>query len=355
MSRTSARNEARELLAWYDRHRRALPWRALPGVVADPYAVWLSEIMLQQTGVEAVKGYFERFLSRWPDVGALAAAPIDEVMKAWAGLGYYSRARNLHACAREVSAAHAGRFPQEEAALRALPGIGAYTAAAIAAIAFGRRAVVIDGNVERVVARLRAIEEPLPAAKVAIRTAAEALTPERRAGDFAQAMMDLGSMVCRPKRPACALCPLRPGCAAHQGGMEETLPRRAPKAERPRREGAAFFIQRADGHVLVRTRPPKGLLGGMTELPGTPWTSDFDTESAPAFAPIAATYRRLPGKVEHVFTHFALRLQVFVAAPLGQVAAPAGHRFVSPSDLDAEALPTVMRKVVAFVAASDAS
>jgi A/G-specific adenine glycosylase len=232
-----------------------------------------------------------------------------------------------------------------------LPGIGAYTAAAIAAIAFGHRAIVIDGNVERVVARLRAIEAPLPAAKIAIRAATEALTPEKRAGDFAQAMMDLGSMICRPKRPACALCPLRPGCSGHQRGIEETLPSRAPKAERPRREGAAFFIRRADGHVLVRTRPPRGLLGGMTELPGTPWTSDFDARSAPGLAPIAATYRCLPGTVEHVFTHFALRLRVFVAGPLGHVAAPAGHRFVSPSELEGEALPTVMRKVVAFVAA----
>jgi A/G-specific adenine glycosylase len=344
----SSMTEATLLLAWYDRHRRHLPWRSAPGHPADPYAVWLSEIMLQQTTVQAVKAYFEAFLVRWPRVEDLAAASSDDIMRAWAGLGYYSRARNLHACAKVVAGEYGGRFPDTEESLRALPGIGPYTAAAIAAIAFGRRAVVVDGNVERVVTRLFAIEEPLPRAKPTIRAAADGLTPDLRAGDFAQAMMDLGATVCTPRRPACSLCPLNAGCVAYREVRQEVFPMKAPKAERPSRAGAAFFLRRGDGAVLVRTRPPRGLLGGMTEIPGSEWHADFDPAQALASAPLAAAWRQLPGTVEHVFTHFALRLTVFAAfADAGELAAPDGYRFVADRELDLEALPTVMRKIVA--------
>ncbi len=337
--------ESARLLAWYDRHRRHLPWRAAPGVAADPYAVWLSEIMLQQTTVQAVKPYFERFLASWPRVEDLAGADTEDVMRAWAGLGYYSRARNLHACAKAVAADHGGRFPASEAGLRELPGIGPYTAAAIAAIAFGLRAVVVDGNVERVVTRLFAIEEPMPRAKPLVRACTDQLTPDLRAGDFAQAMMDLGATICAPRRPACALCPLNEGCIARAQQRPEIFPVKLPKAERPARAGAAFFLRRSDGAVLVRTRAPKGLLGGMTEIPGTPWSADFQLETALASAPMAAQWLRLPGVVEHVFTHFALRLTIFV----GQSDAPApdDFRFVGDDVLDGEALPSLMRKVIA--------
>jgi len=336
---------AAELLGWYDRHRRELPWRAPPGVTPDPYGVWLSEIMLQQTTVPAVKAYYEKFLALWPTVGDLAAAPVEDVMKAWAGLGYYSRARNLHACAISV-AGRGGEFPHSEEELRALPGIGPYTAAAIASIAFGRRAVVVDGNVERVVTRLDMIAEPLPKAKPLIRAATDAITPQERAGDFAQAMMDLGATICTPRRPACALCPLRNMCLAQREGSPESYPRKAPKQERPLRRGAAFFVQRADGFVLVRTRPPKGLLGGMTEIPGTPWAVDFDPAGAKNHAPLKARWRKLPGTVEHVFTHFALELVVFLADVREGCPAPDGARWVAARELQHEALPSVMRKVV---------
>ncbi len=334
------------MLAWYDRHRRVLPWRALPGQRADAYAVWLSEIMLQQTTVAAVKAYFEAFLTRWPAVGLLAAAPTEEVMKQWAGLGYYSRARNLHACAKVVAEEHGGIFPDRETALLALPGIGPYTAAAIAAIAFDRRATVVDGNVERVVSRLFVIEEPLPSAKPLIKAKADLLTPSLRPGDYAQAMMDLGATICTPRRPACALCPLRPSCQASALGTAEAFPRKAPKAERPARSGAAFFLRRADGAVLVRSRPPKGLLGGMTEIPGTQWSGDFNLAHALKEAPMPASYRKLGAHVEHVFTHFALTLSVFVADVPQNAATPEGCRWVSAEALDGEALPSLMRKVV---------
>lgn len=338
--------EAADLLAWYDRHRRRLPWRSDPGVQADPYAVWLSEIMLQQTTVQAVKPYFEGFLARWPRVEDLAAASSDDVMRAWAGLGYYSRARNLHACAIKVASDHGGAFPDTEDGLLRLPGVGPYTAAAIAAIAFGRRAVVVDGNVERVVTRLFSISEPMPRAKPLVRTAMDGLTPDARAGDFAQAMMDLGATICTPRRPACALCPLNEGCGARRAGNPDMFPVKAPKADRPARAGAAFYLRRRDGAVLVRTRPPRGLLGGMTEIPGSVWSADFDLAAALDHAPAPAPWRRLPGVVEHVFTHFALRLTVY-AAEFDGSEAPDGYRFVAAAGLDAEALPTVMRKVVA--------
>src|ERR1019366_7791005 len=267
---------AAAVLAWYDRHRRALPWRPRPREPADPYKVWLSEIMLQQTTVASVKPYFAAFVARWPNVDLLAQASSGDVMRAWAGLGYYSRARNLHACSKIIAGEFGGRFPATEAALRNLPGIGPYTAAAIAAIAFGQRAAAIDGNVTRVAARLFSIETPLPAASSAIKARAEGMVPAARPGDFAQAMMDLGAMVCTPRKPSCGLCPLRDFCLGSASGHAETLPRKAPRPPRPLRRGAAFFVRRRDGAVLVRTRPPKGLLGGMTELPGSPWSADFD-------------------------------------------------------------------------------
>ena len=278
---------ARALLAWYDRDRRILPWRAAPGVAPDPYRVWLSEIMLQQTTVKAVLPRYADFLRRWPDVTALAAAELGEVLAAWAGLGYYARARNLHACAREVVARHGGRFPATEAELRTLPGIGDYTAAAISAIAFGARATPIDGNIERVVARLFAVATPLPAAKPEIRSLALALTPDERAGDFAQSLMDLGATLCSPRRPACGLCPVVSGCEAHAQGLAEVLPYRDAKTERPTRRGVAFVALRDDGAVLLRERPLKGLLGGMLETPSSPWTERGESANA-ALDPCAA-------------------------------------------------------------------
>jgi A/G-specific adenine glycosylase len=344
--------DAATLLAWYDRHRRRLPWRALPGETADPYAVWLSEIMLQQTTVKAVAPYFEKFLAGWPTVGDLAAAPLDDVLKAWAGLGYYARARNLHACARAVVERHGGQFPDDEGLLRALPGIGPYTAAAVAAIAFGRSATPIDGNIERVMARLHAVEDILPAAKPRIRALAAALTPAVRAGDFAQGLMDLGATICTPANPACALCPWSSACVARRLGRAEEFPRKAAKVPGRLRRGAAFWVARADGCVLVRTRPPKGLLGGMTEVPTTAWTHDFDDGRATAEAPCLPgrrpRWRRLPGIVTHVFTHFPLELVVYATELPAGAPPPPDMRFVAFDQLASEALPNLMRKVVAL-------
>ncbi|AVO46908.1 A/G-specific adenine glycosylase [Phreatobacter cathodiphilus] len=338
---------AAALLAWYDRHRRHLPWRALPGEPVDPYRVWLSEIMLQQTTVKAVAPYFAAFLARWPTVADLAAAPVEEVMKAWAGLGYYSRARNLHACAIAVARDHDGRFPAEIAGLRALPGVGDYTAAAVGAIAFDLAAPVVDGNVERVVTRLEAVDEPLPGAKPLIRALVADMLDPTRPGDFAQAMMDLGATICTPRRPACALCSLRPFCAAAAEGSQEAYPKKAPKKTGTLRRGAAFVVVRADGALLVGTRPPKGLLGGMTEVPGTAWSADFDEAAALAAAPLPLALHRLPGTVGHVFTHFPLELTVFRAdAPSGTPPAP-GMRWIAAGEIAGEAFPTVMRKVLA--------
>ena len=340
-----------DLLAWYDRHRRRLPWRAAVGERPDPYRVWLSEVMLQQTTVKAVVPYYARFLSRWPNVLALAMAPLEDVLKAWAGLGYYARARNLHACARAVVEQYGGEFPPNETTLRALPGIGDYTAAAVAAIAFDLPASPLDGNIERVVARLFAVAEPLPTAKSQLRRLARGLTPQRRVGDFAQAMMDLGATICTPKKPACAFCPWSDACAAFARGNAETLPPRLPKRNGKLRRGAAFVARRADGCVLVRKRPAKGLLAGMTEVPTSEWTADFAAadalKSAPRVSCRAVGWRRLPGIVRHLFTHFPLELVVYVVELPKRTRAPNGMRWVKIAEIGGEALPSLMRKVVA--------
>ena len=345
-----------DLLAWYDRHRRVLPWRARRGETPDPYRVWLSEIMLQQTTVKTVAPYYAKFLARWPTVAALAAASLDDVLRAWAGLGYYARARNLHACSRAVAELHKGHFPQTLEGLRALPGIGDYTAAAVAAIAFDGPAVPVDGNVERVVTRLFAVEEALPAAKPEIKRLAASLLPADRSGDFAQALMDLGATICSPKRPACALCPWNESCVAFERGDQDAFPRKARKREGRLRRGAAFVALRADGRVLLRTRPEKGLLGAMTEVPGSVWAHDFDLsgtlEAAPRFK-TKLKWRKLPGVVTHVFTHFPLELTVFIAPVPRATRPPKGARWVKLADLPGEALPNVMRKVLAHAIKTD--
>jgi A/G-specific adenine glycosylase len=336
---------AAALLAWYDRHRRVLPWRAPPGQVADPYRVWLSEIMLQQTTVAAVAPYFARFLARWPTVRALAAAPLDDVLTEWAGLGYYARARNLHACARAVVERHQGVFPADRAQLKALPGIGDYTSGAIAAIAFDIPAAAVDGNAERVLSRLYRIETPMPAAKPELRRLGESLVPSRRAGDFAQALMDLGSGICTPRKPVCVLCPLRDSCRALAAGIQEDLPRKAEKTERPHRAGVAFWTTDASGAILLRRRPEKGLLGGMMEVPSTEWLAAVPTAAmARKAAPVEAEWRVLPGQVRHVFTHFELTLTVWA----GRLAGPSDCTlgvWVAPDRFGDYALPSLMMKV----------
>ncbi len=341
------------LLAWYDRHARTLPWRALPGQVPDPYHVWLSEIMLQQTTVATVKSYFEKFLTLWPAVGDLAAASQDDVLTAWAGLGYYARARNLHKCAQIVARDHGGRFPDTEDALLELPGIGRYTSAAIAAIAFGRRAVVMDGNIERVVARLNTVETPLPDAKPALYDMVDAITPNERAGDFAQAMMDLGATVCTPGRPKCMLCPISRNCLGQ--GAAETLPRKRPKKKKPTRRGTVFWLERPDGSALLRRRPETGLLGGMMEFPSTEWVDGAASEPpGHTRTEVMLDGSTQAGQVRHTFTHFHLVLDVRVIRVADDWRAedwrPGGHTlkgavWIKPDRLDEQALPTVMRKV----------
>ncbi|MGV0911542.1 A/G-specific adenine glycosylase [Martelella sp. FOR1707] len=335
-----------DLLTWYDRHHRDLPWRTGPGdrlkgERADPYHVWLSEIMLQQTTVQAVKAYYQKFLARWPKVEDLAAAETDEVMAAWAGLGYYARARNLKKCAETVARDHGGVFPDTLEGLKALPGIGDYTAAAIAAIAFDRPETVVDGNVERVVTRLFAIETPLPAAKPEIRSWTARLTPPERPGDFAQAMMDLGATICTPKRPACALCPFRGHCLALANDDPERFPLKMPKAARPVRRGAAFVAETPDGRVLLRTRPGTGLLGGMAEPPTTGWTARQDGATGSDAAPFSADWSHA-GEITHVFTHFELRLSVWHAVTPERPVA--GGRW--ETGLGEKALPSVMKKAI---------
>jgi A/G-specific adenine glycosylase len=350
---------AEALLAWYDRERRHLPWRAEPGETPDPYKVWLSEIMLQQTTVKAVLPRYGLFLRTWPNVRALASANLGEVLAAWAGLGYYARARNLHACARAVVEHHGGEFPATEAELRVLPGIGDYTAAAIAAIAFDKKAMPVDGNIERVVARLFAVTTPLPDAKAEIKALAKGLTPTTRPGDFAQAMMDLGATLCTPRRPACGLCPVRSWCRGYGDGLAEALPLREEKSERPVRRGVTFVALREDGAVLLRERPLRGLLGGMLETPSSPWAEGEGTARAGSgHAPLKAEWKKLPGLVEHTFTHFHLELFVY-RAEVGLDAAPkrAAHpercRWLNPRELTGAALPSVMRKVLAHALSDD--
>jgi len=337
--------DAAAVLAWYDKHARDLPWRVGPadrarGVAPDPYRVWLSEIMLQQTTVATVRSYYARFTNLWPTVEALAAAPLEAVLVEWAGLGYYARARNLHACARAVVERHGGKFPATAAELLTLPGVGPYTAAAIAAIAFDERIAVVDGNVERVLARYLTLDRPVREAKDDICAAVQAAVPPR-AGDFAQALMDLGATICAPKQTLCMLCPLHPGCRGARTGEPLAYPVKAEKADRPTRYGHAFVIRDADGDVFLQKRADKGLLAQMTETPTSAWTSEA---GEPAY-PLAAEWRH-HGQVIHVFTHFRLELEVWSADAVDPEALADGW-WASPAELDAEALPTVFRKVLA--------
>ncbi len=333
------------ILDWYDRHARRLPWRVPParsrkGERADPYHVWLSEVMLQQTTVAAVGPYFEKFLNQWPRVSDLAAADLDEVLTAWAGLGYYARARNLHKCARMVVEIHNGVFPDTEAGLRELPGVGPYTAAAIASIAFDRHASPVDGNIERVMARLFAVGTPMPAAKPVLREHAARMTPGSRPGDYVQAVMDLGATICTPRSPKCTICPWHESCQALVEGLTDVLPRRTHKPERPVRRAVAYWMVRRDGAVLLRRRPETGLLGGMMEVPSGPWEEIEEFRDA---APVKADWVELPGIVEHGFTHLRLELKVKVATVDGRT--KAGGVWVQIEDFGAHALPTLTRKV----------
>lgn len=340
-SKSPNMSPASALLQWYDVHGRDLPWRTKGGARPDPYHVWLSEIMLQQTTVAAVIPYFHNFLARWPNVSVLAAAALDDVLAAWAGLGYYARARNMHKCAAAVAVRPGARFPETEEDLRALPGIGRYTAAAIAAIAYDRPAAVVDGNIERVIARLRRIETPLPAAKSEITGIVATLTPSQRPGDFAQAMMDLGAIICTPRNPGCDRCPWSTLCAVAGAPDAVKYPVKRPKAARPLRRGSAFVVLSRDGRILLRQRPEKGLLGGMFEPPGTPWGDGFGAETE---APVPAQYRKLGGVVRHAFTHFELELQVYLAEGVEPDGAPGV--WAPLNALEKFALPNVMRKVI---------
>jgi A/G-specific adenine glycosylase len=343
MDNSASARVAPLLLDWYRSHARRLPWRVAPsGALPDPYRVWLSEVMLQQTTTAAVGPYFERFTARWPTVAALAAAPEADVMAQWAGLGYYSRARNLVVAARAV--AQRGGFPDTEEDLRSLPGLGAYTAAAVAAIAFGRRAVVVDANVERVVARLFAIDEPLPGGRKAIRAAADAITPQEHAGDFAQAMMDLGATICTARDARCLLCPLQEMCRGRAEGDPLRLPVKAAKKAKPSRRGTAFWIER-EGAVWLVTRPGKGMLGGMRALPDDGWSARGDGHGE---GPVAGAWQPA-GVVRHGFTHFDLELAVAVYAGAGL---PSGKGEWWPVERITEAgLPTLFAKAAALVVA----
>ncbi len=367
---------ASRLLAWYDKHRRVLPWRAPAGKRADPYKVWLSEIMLQQTTVQAVAGYYRKFLKAWPNVTALADARQEDVLAAWAGLGYYARARNLHAAAQLVAHQMGGKFPASAEALRALPGVGAYTAGAIAAIAYDEKQAAMDANAERVIARLYAVKTAMPKAKPELHALCSALVPDR-AGDFVQALMDLGSVLCTPRRPACANCPWTDECQSRKLGIQEQLPVKAPKIARPLKRGAAFVARDRTGAVLLVKRPDKGLLASMLEPPLGPWAEEFPSSSkALTQAPFEAKWKKRPGIVRHGFTHFELEVEVYVAEVLKRPAmswpANAGHpdatdrtpkrkkmdgrvkpghdnlggRWVAAGKLRDVALPTVMRKIV---------
>ena len=379
---------SQRLLAWYDVHRRVLPWRAAAGKRADPYRVWLSEIMLQQTTVQAVGKYYRKFLKLWPDVTALAKARQDDVLAAWAGLGYYARARNLHAAAKIVAQEMGGKFPLTAESLRALPGVGSYTSGAIAAIAYDEKQAAMDANAERVIARVYAVQTPMPKAKAPLHALCSALVPQR-AGDFAQALMDLGSAICTPKKPACGNCPWTDDCRARQQGIQEQVPVKAPKIVRPLKRGAAFVARDRSGAVLLVKRPDKGLLASMLEPPLGPWAEDFPSNAkARKQAPFQAAWTKRPGIVRHGFTHFELEIEVYVAVvakrpthicrhqPAARSssrrsafksvpqtdlpaspdtphpsareprASPGMTMWVSPIKLGEVALPTVMRKVV---------
>ncbi len=383
-SRTKQPDLSARLLAWYDVHRRVLPWRAPAGKRGDPYRIWLSEIMLQQTTVQAVGAYYRKFVTLWPDVKALAAAKQDDVLAAWAGLGYYARARNLHAAAKVVAHEMGGRFPLTAQSLRVLPGVGGYTAGAISAIAYDEKQAAMDANAERVIARLYAVDTPMPKAKVELHALCSALVPDR-AGDFAQALMDLGSAICTPKRPACPNCPWSADCRARKRGIQEQLPVKAPKMVRPLRRGAAFVARDKSGAVLLVKRPDKGLLASMLEPPLGPWEENFPSSAnALKQAPFEAAWKKRPGIVRHGFTHFELEIEVYVtqvsrrpkllchsrpsaanaargegnpskrkrgsgsvdSLPSGR-ASPGMTRWVDTDDLHKVELPTVMRKIVA--------
>jgi A/G-specific adenine glycosylase len=336
---------ATSLLAWYDRHARVLPWRVRGRAKPDPYRVWLAEIMLQQTTVATVGPYYAAFLARWPGVAALARAELDDVLAAWAGLGYYARARNLHRCAKHVAGELGGVFPETEEGLRELPGVGPYTAAAIAAIAFDLPAAVVDGNVERVIARVFAIDTPLPKAKAEIRAALVPLVPVTRPGDFAQATMDLGATICTPRNAQCLLCPWKLACRARAGGEVESFPKRTAKAKRPFKRAIAFVLFDGDGAVWLRKRPESGLLGGMFEVPSSAWKPGTpDAAEARRAAPLSIAWRKAPGAVRHGFTHFELEFEVWIGRAKARDLKDG--RWVGLDDLDAVALPTLMRKTI---------
>ena len=338
------RDLSSNLLEWYDVHARPMPWRTPPaekkaGVQPDPYRIWLSEVMLQQTTVAAVKNYFSRFITRWPTVVSLAAADDGDMMGEWAGLGYYARARNLLKCARVITDEHSGIFPDDHATLLTLPGIGPYTAAAISSIAFDLRHVVVDGNVERVMSRLYDIHSPLPASKLELTAKAEHLTPNQRTGDYAQAVMDLGATICTPKSPACGICPWHEPCKARKAGTAPDLPKKTPKKPKPIRHGTVYLGRRSDGAWLLERRPNKGLLGGMLGWPGSDWI-DVTTPRPIGTPPTPADWKTEEGEVRHTFTHFHLLLTVMSATiESNEQLLFLGHNDFRPSDL-----PTVMRK-----------
>lgn len=331
------------LLAWYDVHRRTLPWRARPGLTTKSYHVLVSEVMLQQTTVATVAARFGPFVQRFPDLASLARAELDEVLHAWQGLGYYRRARALHACARAVVAHHDGEIPADPAVLRALPGLGPYTAAALGAIAFDQPALPVDGNVTRVLARVLGRDLPRDEARRSLERDADALAPRERPGDVAQALMDLGATICRPQAPACLACPWQEPCVARRTGRAESIPRPPVKAARPLRRGLAFLLSRPDGRILFRRRPEDGLLGGLHELPSSPWQAGpLEPEAALRHAPAACAWTLETGTVRHVFTHFALELRL----ARGRTEAPGEGLWTAPDELHRLALPTVMRKVL---------
>ena len=339
----------REILAWYEHYGRDLPWRAPRGKIADPYHVWLSEIMLQQTTVTTVKPYFLRFIEKWPTVMDLASADLDDILHGWQGLGYYARARNLHQCATIICGEFGGRFPEIEAELNKLPGIGVYTAAAISAIAFGNPANVVDGNVERVMARVYGLKEPLAKCKNEVRRFSAQMSPRTvrgRPGDFAQAVMDLGATICTPRKPKCKVCPWSRRCIAYQQGLQETLPSKQKKVPKPLRYGVAFWVLNQNGEIFMRKRPNRGLLGGMVEVPSTDWAIEqWSIADAIKIAPLKANWRILPGVVKHTFTHFHLELLI-LGANLRPVDGPAEAIWVLPEKIENYPLPTVIKKVV---------